>query len=99
MFKRIILITVFGVLTGVVASLASVLFIKVIEIGNELLWITAEHRQQASAQPWFVWAAILVPTGGGAGGGIAVHDQFGKKAINLGRHHSIRTNSQIHRAA
>ena len=65
MFKRIILITVFGVLTGVVASLVPVLFIEVIEIGNELLWVTGESRQQASTQPWFLLAAILVPTLGG----------------------------------
>ncbi|WP_424946825.1 chloride channel protein [Candidatus Spongiihabitans sp.] len=83
MFKRIILITVFGVLTGVVASLASVLFIKVIEIGNELLWITAEHRQQASAQPWFVWAAILVPTLGGLAVGLLCMTNSEKRPLTL----------------
>lgn len=83
MLKRIILIVVFGVLTGIIASLVSILFIEVIEIGNRLLWITAEHRQKVATQPWFVWVAILVPTLGGLVVGLLCMTNSEKRPLTL----------------
>ncbi len=65
MFKRIILIATFGILTGVVASLASVLFVAIVEFLNSLLWVSELSRQAAAVQPWFISVAILVPALGG----------------------------------
>lgn len=83
MFKRIILIAVFGVLTGVVASLMSILFIEVVEMANQLLWVTEEHRQQITAQPWFVLVAVLVPTLGGLVVGLLCMSNSEKRALSL----------------
>lgn len=83
MFKRIVLIAVFGVLTGVVASLASMLFIVVIEFGNALLWVTTEQREKVSTQDWFVWVAILVPTIGGLVVGLLSMTHSEKRPLSL----------------
>ena len=65
MIKRIVLIATFGILTGIVASLVSILFVDIVVFLNSLFWVTGQSRQDAATQSWFPFAAILVPAVGG----------------------------------
>jgi CIC family chloride channel protein len=83
MFKRIVLIATFGILTGVVASLAAILFVAMVELCNSLFWVTGQSRQDATAQSWFFLAAILVPAVGGLITGLLCHSTSEKRPLTL----------------
>lgn len=62
---RIVSVTVLGLVTGVLASLATVVFLQAIELMNDWFLISAERRAMAAGTDWLVVATIAVPTLGG----------------------------------
>ncbi len=62
---RIVSVTVLGLVTGVLASLATVVFLQAIELMNDWFLISAERRAMAAGTDWLLVATIAVPALGG----------------------------------
>lgn len=65
MLARIVLIAVFGIVTGALASVAALLFVEFVELLNEGLLISPHSRMIAADSRWLDVATVLVPTIGG----------------------------------
>lgn len=62
---RIVGITCFGILIGTVASLAAIGFVELVDLLNDLLFISPRSRVLAGTTPWLSVATIAVPAAGG----------------------------------
>ena len=67
---RIVSVTVLGLVTGVLASLATVVFLQAIELMNDWLLISSDRRAAAAGTDWLVVATIAVPALGGLAVGL-----------------------------
>ncbi len=63
--RRIFLIAALGLITGAIASLASILFVSLIEFANQLLLFVRDNREGEGHGPWFFIFFILIPVLGG----------------------------------
>ncbi len=77
---RIVSVTVLGLVTGVLASLATVVFLQAIELMNDWFLISAERRAMAAGTDWLVAATIAVPALGGLAVGLVSLKIPGKRA-------------------
>ena len=65
MLTRTIFIAIFGIVTGLLASLAAVVFVDAVGFLNEKLLISAHSRMIAADSAWLKPATVLVPMIGG----------------------------------
>ncbi len=77
---RIVSVTVLGLVTGVLASLATVVFLQAIELMNNWFLISAESRAMAAGTDWLLVATIAVPALGGLAVGLVSLKIPGKRA-------------------
>ena len=77
---RIVSVTVLGLVTGVLASLATVVFLQAIELMNDWFLISAESRAMAAGTDWLLVATIAVPALGGLAVGLVSLKIPGKRA-------------------
>ena len=77
---RIVSVTVLGLVTGVLASLATVVFLQAIELMNDWFLISSDRRAAAAGTDWLVVATIAVPALGGLVVGLVTRKIPGKRA-------------------
>ena len=70
---RIVGITLFGILTGTVASLAAIGFVDLVEWLNDLLFISPRSRVLAGSASWLAFATIAAPAAGGLVVGLLIY--------------------------
>ena len=63
--RRNFLIAALGIITGAIASLASILFVSLVEFANQLLLFVQNNREGEGHGPWFSIFFILIPVLGG----------------------------------
>lgn len=70
---RILRVTLFGILTGTIASIAAIGFVDLVDWLNDLLFISPRSRVLAGAAPWLPLATVAVPAFGGLIVGLLCH--------------------------
>jgi CIC family chloride channel protein len=83
MIKRAVFIAMFGILTGIVASLATVIFIELVEIGNRLLFVNEAGREKISHSNLLLLVAVLIPAAGGLVVGLLTRVSGSDRPLNL----------------
>lgn len=82
MIKRITLIAIFGIVTGIIASLASVLFVEIVDYLSNLFF-TSETPDGSPIFSWAVISVILVPALGGLAVGLLCNWNSEKRPLTL----------------
>ena len=83
MLKKIVLIAALGMFVGSIASLASILFVWLIELANNYFWVDQASRERISDYAWFIPLVILVPTAGGLAVGVLSSLTKEKRPLSL----------------
>ena len=71
--RRVVILTLVGLVVGVVAATVAVGFVEAVFWLNDFFWISPRSRVLIDNQQWLIAATILVPAVGGLLVGILVH--------------------------
>ena len=63
--RKIILVAALGVITGVIAALASILFVSLLDVASNLLSLLRDSLKEEDRTPWFLLVVVLTPALGG----------------------------------